>query len=96
MSNKTNAFGKDMQKKVAAACSEIFSGSTDDGNYKKLVYYRNGTDKSMFTYTIADLHDIFRFGSEDLWRMCQIIEEKNKDREKEFLRNVTFGKKQKK
>lgn len=90
MGNKSNAIGKDKQKKAMIACVEIFSNSTDDDNFKKLVYYRAGNDTSFLTYTIADIHDTFRFGSDDLWRMCDHLMQQNANKEKDFIRGVTL------
>ena len=73
----SNGYPKHEKIKSKLCIESIFKQDVNDlHNYQKLVYIQNETDP--FRYTIADIHDDFKMGSEPLWNYSSLIKD-NKD-----------------
>jgi hypothetical protein len=66
----SNNFQKATKVKAEAIITDLFN-DTNKKTHKKLAYMRDELDS--FRYTIADIHDDFRFGSSALWDICNTI-----------------------
>jgi hypothetical protein len=66
----SNNFNKKEKDRASRIINYVFSASKKD--YKKIVYLRDDVDP--FRYTIAELHNNFKFGCESIWKLCQKID----------------------
>ena len=79
---------KAKRKRGQLIAEEIFR---DPDEHKKLVYYRLGNEKNMFTYIVADIYDAFEFGSPVFRAICKKLDEQSKDRDHNFLAGFANG-----
>lgn len=71
--NSSNSFTATMKTDALQKIDAIFD--SDSGvvpAFSKLVYVRN--DETPLRYALADIHEVFKFGSAALWELCDRIE----------------------
>lgn len=91
VTNKANSIAISKRKHAEAVSKRIFD-TMDEYNHKKVAYYRNGNDKTRFTYVLAktkDEYGQFRFGSHEFWQACQNFEDMCNNDNHNYLYNST-------